>query len=116
MKDSGIAPTCNQFLEPVFFWQLPVLQTAYDTSKTVGLQRADSEENCIGAFTTSESIEETCRRLQSLLESQVGQLLKNGGAVPLPRFSSPTDFGGHLGSEPASEIVCMRQFSVEIPD
>lgn len=68
-----------------------------------------------GAFTSGRSQEETCARLQRLLEIYVGGLVRDGAEVPPPKFASLSDLQMTKEELNQSPVVCMHKCVVEIP-
>lgn len=68
-----------------------------------------------GAFTSGRSKEETCTRLQRLLEIYVGGLVKDGAEVPQPKFAHPSDLQMTAEELDRCPVVCTHKCTVEIP-
>lgn len=69
---------------------------------------------CVGAFTSGSSIEETRAKLQELLEFYVGSLVRNGAAVPEPRFKDLSQVEMSEDELKESPIVCLVPCTVEL--
>jgi len=70
---------------------------------------------CAGAFTSGRSKEETCTRLQRLLEIYVGGLVRDGAEIPPPSFAGPSDLQMTQEELDRCPIVCTHMCTVEIP-
>ena len=61
-------------------------------------------------------MEETCYRLQQLLETYIGSLLKDGGKIPIPAFHKVENLEGMPDQDMGLPIICTPDCSVIVPE
>ena len=61
-------------------------------------------------------MEETCYRLQQLLETYIGSLLKDGEKVPMPSFHEVEDLKGMPEQDMGLPVVCTPDCFVTVPE
>lgn len=68
-----------------------------------------------GAFTTGRTKEETCAKLQELLECHLSILIKGGLTIPEPKFRGLKDLDMTQEELRRHPVVCITQCTVTVP-